>query len=208
MSTTYRKLSEIILKNYYAGGVSDDANISQRTVAEMIAMEVAYAAKKNAFENSNAGEVTYASDQFISVYNNLPLLTDSATQEKYVTLPATPVGLPNGQEIAQVSFMAAPSAHIVPMRGHSEFSQGLLPDIKGFYTYTVESNKIVFKRLNGLITGNVRLKLVGAVEGASLLDSNLNVPKDVESDILDRVLAKLMPQHSIKRDVLNDGESN
>ena len=95
MATTYRKLSQLIIDRHYQGIPNDDAQITLRHVAELIAIEVAFAATKSAFLNSQAGEATYANDQFVSVFNNIGLQTDDVTKEKYVLLPATPAGLPN-----------------------------------------------------------------------------------------------------------------
>jgi hypothetical protein len=207
MATTYRKLSQIILDRHYNGIASDDATISERHVAELIAMEVAWFARKDAFENSSAGEVTFANEQFISVWNNLPLLTDSDTKEMYVVLPATPAGLPNNTEISSVAFTAYPNSKVVPLRQKDIFAQSFLPMPKGVYNYKIENGRIVFVNLGKLVDGTVSLKMVGAVSGAVLLDSVLNIPKQIESDLIDRVLQKLDPRRGVARDILNDSQS-
>ncbi len=201
---TYRKFAELALNTLYNGMPSDDASISLRHIAEMVAMEVAYHAKKNAFENSNAGETTFANDQFISVYNGLALSTDTATQEKYITMPATPAGLPNNQEIVSVTFEGCPDKQIIPMKAKDSFAQSFLPKPKGFSLYKVEDGKIVFKYLPKLFTGTVNLKMIGSIEGETLLDSNLNVPKDVESEILNKVVLLLRVEKQTPRDLIND----
>lgn len=206
--TTYRKISEIILDRHYGGIQSDDATISLRHVAELVAMEVAYAAKKSAFENSNAGEAFYANDQFNSVFNNLPLLTDGVTLEKYVELPATPAGLPNNQEITSVAFTACPNCKVVPLKQKDTFAQGFLEMPKNIRNYKVENGRVVFINLPAIIVGPVSMKMVGAISGPTLLDSVLNIPKSDETEIIDRVLLKLNPRNTISRDILNDATPN
>lgn len=202
--TTYRKLAEIIRDRHYNGIPSDDAEISLRHLAELIAMQVAYFAKKSAFENSNAGEATYANDQFISTFNNIELLVDGVTNEKYITLPVTPAGLPNNQEIVSVAFTACPNVRVVPLKQKDRFAQQWLPKPSGIYNYKIENGRIVFGELGKLVTGNVSVKMVGAVSGPDLLNSDLNVPKDVEGDIVEKVLLLLDPRRGERIDMLND----
>ena len=205
---TYRKFAELIGDRHYAGFASDDATISLRHIAELVAAEVAWAAKKNAFENSNLGESTYTNDQFISVWNNLALQTDSITKEKYVTLPATPAGLPNNQEVSSVAFTTCPNYKAVPLKQKDTFAQQFLDRPNRIYNYKIENGRVVFIELPNIVTGVVSLKLVGAVSGDNLLDSVLQIPKDVEVEIMDRVLLKLMPgKNNVPRDVINDSQS-
>lgn len=204
MATTFRKLSEIIIDRRFNGQPSDDASVSVRHVAELIAIEVAYVATMSAFSNSNAGEATYANDQFISVFNNLDLLTDGVTAEKYTLLPATPAGLPNNQEISGVAFTSCPNVKVVPLKQKDTFAQQYLDMPSKIYNYKIENGRIVFISLPDIVTGKVSVKLVGAVSGATLLDSVLNISKDAEGVIMDRVLLKLDPRRSVQRDINND----
>ena len=72
--TTYGYISEQILTTYYKGVRSDDSQYSLRHISSMVAQEVALMARKNAFENSNNGDVTYMNDQFITTYQSVPVL--------------------------------------------------------------------------------------------------------------------------------------
>lgn len=206
--TTYRKLAQEIIDAHYGGFSVPEAGITQRFVAERIAMLVAKAATKSAFANSNAGEVTYSDDQFISTYYNLALLTDSDTKDKYVTMPATPAGLPNGREIAQVSFYGAPNVWIVPMSNRMGFVETMLPPLPNdIVLFRVENGRIVFQDLPGIINSTVNLKLVGAIPpGTTILDSLLNIPKDFEDDIFSAVLNELAMDYKIQPQTLSTGE--
>lgn len=206
--TTYRQLAQEIIDAHYNGVPVPEAAISQRFVAERIAMLVAKAASRSAFANSNEGEVTYSNDQFISTFYNLTLSTDAVTQDKYVTMPATPAGLPNGREIAQVSFTGAPNAWIVPMANRMGFVESMLPKLPNdIILFRVENGRIVFQDLPAIITGNVNIKLVGAVPtGTTILDSLLNVPKDVEDDIFTTILNELVMNYKTQPTTINTGE--
>ena len=197
--TTYRQFSEEIRKAHYVAFPTPENAVSQRFIAERIAMLVARAAVKSAFGNSNLAEATYANDQFISVFKNCPLLTDADTKDKYVVMPATPAGLPNGREIAQVSFSGFPNVWCVQMQNRSDFVESGLPPLPSdIQLFKIEDGKVVFRDLPSIINSPVNMKLVGAVPpGTTLLDSVLNIPKDVEADIFSEILNELAQDYKI-----------
>lgn len=206
--TTYQKLAEIIINAHYDGFPLPEAPITQRFVAERIATLVAKAAVKSAFGNSNLTEATYANDQFISVFKNCPLLTDSDTGDKYSVMPATPAGLPNGREIAQVSFSGFPNVWCVQMQNRSDFVEsGLPPMPSDIQLFKIEDGKVVFRNLPAIINSTVNLKLVGAVPpGTTILDSVLNIPKDVESEIFEQILSELAMDYKVQPQTISTGE--
>lgn len=202
---TYRKAAEITINQHYADFPMQNANLSTRHVAELWATKVAKYAKISAFENSNDGSIAFANDQFISVYNNRPLLTDEVTNEKYIKMPATPAGLPGNREIVQVSFTGCPGCHVVPMRNKDDFTESLLPPVP-FALYKIENGNIVFRNLPKLVTNAnapVNVKMVGAVPGDTLLDSVLNCPKDVEDAIRNELLIELAQLYKVPVEKVN-----
>lgn len=207
MSTSYRKLSQEIIDAHYNGFPLPEAAITQRFVAERIAMKVAKYAVKSAFTSSNALECTYANDQFISVFYNQPLLTDAVTGDKYSVMPATPAGLPKGREVAQISFAGSPGLFVIPMDNKDDFIESQLPPMPNIILFKVENGNIVFPRLPGIINSPVNMKLVGAVPpGTTILDSVLNVPKDVENDIMSEILAELAVNYKVQPQNIQIGE--
>jgi len=205
--TTYRKLSELISDSYYILKASDDAAIPLRRIAEMVAMEVAEMATMNAIEASQQGESTYASDQFISVFRNLPLLEDTDGY-KYSVLPSTPTAMPNNQEISEVKIVGSTCMAAIHMTSRSSFSQSLIGLPKGMLLYKIEDGRIVFETSNPLLDGTVNVKMVGAVSGDDLLTSRLNIPKNYESRIMTKIMAKLLPTKNQPIDYVNDSISN
>lgn len=207
MATTYRKLSQLIIDAHYNGVPLPEAAITQRFVAERIATKVAKYATISAFGNSKQGETTYSNDQFISTFYNQPLLTDAVTADKYIVLPATPAGLPNNREIVQVSFTGSPNVHVIPMQSKDDFMESLLPDISGdMVLYRLENGNLVFRKLPAIINSPVNVKMVGAVPGATLLDSVLNIPKEVEDAIMLEVLNELVNNYKVQPQLIEKGE--
>jgi len=209
--TTYRKISELIIDRHYNGFPSDDATITIRHVAELVAFEVAKEVnrivKQSAIESSNAGEAFFVNDQFVTVYNSLKLKTDDITGEKYVDMPAKTVMMPNNQEVSSVAFTAYPFIKLVPIKQKDTFAQNFLTHPKGIKNYVVEGDRIVFKNVSQLTNGNVSVKLTGVLPGDMLLDAELSLPKDSEATIMDNVLLKLNPRLTVPRDVLNDSQT-
>jgi hypothetical protein len=205
--TTYRKISEQIRTLYYKGIPSDDASFSLRYIAEMVAQEVAFEARKDAFENSNAGETTFANDAFISTFNNIAVLYDSTLKQKYSVMPSTPISLPKGQEIASITPLGIQGRRrqIIPMKNKDKFLQDLLDPIRGAILAYRESNRIYYDNINQYMFTAVNISMVGAISTTGdLLDGDLNVPKNVESAIIDRVVTKLRQLGSVPQDVMND----
>jgi len=203
-ATTYRKLSEEILTTYFKGTRSDDAQYSLRFIAELIANEVAWYARKNAFENSNAGEVTYSNDTFIVTYKNKPLQTDSTLGIKYIQLSSIPTALPNNQEIQKVWPVGNQKVFFIPLSNHQLFSQSMLPSMRGFMTYYIENGNMYFPDLTPLFTANINYNMVAGFPEGNLLDAALSIPKNYETEITDKILAKLNSERNVQRDVLND----
>lgn len=206
--TTYRKFSTEIIDAHYGGIPHQDQAISQRFVAEWVAQKVAVAAVKSAYQNSNALECTYANDQFISVFYNCPLLTNAVTNERYSVMPSTPAGLPKGREIAQISFVGAPSLFVVPMDNKDTFIENNLPTLPSdMILFKIEDGNIVFPNLPNIISSPVNMKLVGAVPpGETILDAVLNIPKDTEDVIRSEVLAQLAAEYKVPIQKISEGE--
>lgn len=199
MITTYRILSEFIQTQHYNGFASPSAQITQPHIAQRIAVKVAKMAKISAFENGNQGDTAYANDQFITPFYNLPLLTNSIG-EKYVVLPATPVGLPKGTEFVQVSFAGAPQIHVIPMLQKDDFVESILPPLPSrIVLYKIENGNIVFRSLQPIINSPVNLKMIGVISNpGSLMDSVLNIPKDYEDRIVMEILQELSEEYQVK----------
>lgn len=203
--TTYGYIAEQILTTYYKGVRSDDSQYSLRHIASMVAQEVAFMARKNAFENSNNGDITYVNDTFISTYKNIAVSTDVTSGDKYAVLPAVPTALPNNQEIVSVSLGKKTNKTFIPMRNKDRFAQSFLPCIRGTVFYYIEDGKLYFDNPENFQFNNLTVKMAGAVPGGNILDAQLNMPKNYETEIIDKVLNRLLSVSRLGRDNTNDG---
>lgn len=205
--TTYGYISEQILTTYYKGIRNDDSQYSLRHIASMVASEVAVMARKNAFENSNNGDITYMNDTFITTYKNLSVLTDNVSNEKYCDLPATPTALPNNQEIVAVSLNTKTNKQFIPIKNKDRFMQAFLRPIKGVVYFYAENGRLYFDNPENFQFTKITLKMAGALPSGNILDAPLNIPKNYESEIIDKVLNRLLTLSAQGQDLTNDGDS-
>lgn len=205
--TTYGYISEQILTTYYKGVRSDDSSYSLRHIASMVAQEVAFMARKNAFENSNNGDVTYINDQFITTYQSVPVVLDNVSGYKYCVMPAVPTALPNNQEIVSVSLNKKTNKTFIPVKNKDRFAQAFMPNIPGMVFYYIEDGKMYFDNPENFQFTALTIKMAGAIPGGDILDAQLNVPKNYESEIIDKVLARLLSVSRLGQDLTNDGDS-
>ena len=205
--TTYGYIAEQISTTYYKGIRNDQSQYSLRHIATMVAQEVAVMARKNAFENSNNGDVTYINDQFISTYQNVPVLTDNVSTYKYCVLPAVPTALPNNQEIVSVSLNTKTNKTFLPIKNKDRFMQAFMKPIRGTVFYYIENGRLYFDNPYNYQFSALTIKMAGALPSGNILDAPLNIPKNYESEIIDKILNRLLTMSRLGQDLTNDGDS-
>jgi hypothetical protein len=204
---TYQKISEQIRTMLYGGIPSDDAAFSLRYIAELVAQEVAVQARKNAFENSNLGETTYANDTFTSTFTSVPVVYDSLLKQSYSALPQIPAALPNNQEIVNITPLGIQGRRrqIVLMKNKDKFMQDMLPSVRGFILAYIENGKLYYDNIQEYMFTSVNITMIGAISSTGdLLSANLNVPKSVESEIIGKIFQLLRVSKGLPEDVMND----
>ena len=208
---TYQQISEQIRTMLYGGIPSDDASFSLRYIAEIVAQEVAVQARKNAFENSNAGETTYANDTFTSTFTSVAVTYDSTLKQNYSVLPQIPAALPNNQEIVSITPLGiiGRRRQIVLMKNKDKFMQDMLPPVRGFILAYIEDGKLYYDNIQEYMFTSVNITMVGAISSTGdLLSANLNVPKSVESEIIGKIFQLLRISKGLPQDVLNNANDS
>lgn len=191
----------------YDGIPSDDAAFSLRFIAELVAQEVAVQARKNAFENSNAGETTYANDTFTSTFTNVTVTYNSTLKQNFSVLPQIPTALPNNQEIVNITPVGilGRRRQIVLMKNKDKFMQDMLPPVRGFILAYIEDGKLYYDNIQEYMFTSVNITMVGAISSTGdLLSANLNVPKSSESEIIGKIFQMLRASKGLPEDVMND----
>lgn len=204
---TYGALAEEIITEYYKKFKNDNSNYTIRHIAEQVAQEVAMQAFNDAVLQDRLSESIFANDQFITSYTGLSITT-LADGRKGVPLPNQPAGLPKGRELAYIGFTGNKKTQVFPMRNKDLFMQQLTPTPKWMILAYIEGQNVFFENLSSLVTANVDMKLVGAVgTGQQLVDTPLNMPKQMQSIIMDKVLSRMNPIRNVLPDNVNDDVS-
>lgn len=204
MTTTYRAQADKIRTEYYRGVPPQEASFSLRFVAQLISEEYAAITRQNAFENSNAQEVTYSNDTFIATFSNITVLTDTTLLVRYINLPSIPTALPNNQEIQKVWPVGARKVQIIPITNRSKFSQDMLPPLRNKVLYYIENGRLVFDNNTYFDFTAVNVNMIGAMPDGYLLDQILLIPKNYEAMLSERVMKRLMETAPRGRDTIND----
>ena len=202
---TRRALIEQIRRMYYGGMPTDDANLTEKEVNQYISQAIAYMAKVNYTDSIKIDGIETVSDAFYTTFKNLAVAKDNDTGYYYATLPQPPVGLSRGYGIASVTFPVstglakAPTA--VSPREVDYIEQIKLPPSKIFYW--AEGGKLWMRSYTNLVGKFAIVRMISSEN--SDLTSELNVPAEYVSDIINWIIDQLKFRKQIPEDSTNDG---
>ena len=95
----------------------------------------------------------------------------------------------------------------MPISNKDRFTQAFLRPIAGTIFYYIESGKLYFDNPNNFQFTALTIKMAGALPSGDILDAQLNIPKNYESEIIDKVIARLLSVARLGQDLVNDGDS-
>lgn len=205
---TRKVLIEQIRRLYYGGTPSDDSNLTEKEVNQYINQAIAYIAKVNYTDSIKIDGIENVSDAFYTTFKNLTVAKDNDTGYYYATLPQPPVGLSRGYGIASVTFPVntglakAPTA--VSPREVDYIEQIKLPPSKIFYW--AEGGKLWMKSYTNLIGKLAIVRMISSEN--SDLTSELNVPAEYISDMINWIIDQLKLRKQMPEDTTNDGIDN
>lgn len=106
--TSLNQIAELILKRYYGGEIVDDAKITKRQVMLHVLAVRDNLVRQDLFESMKTGDKE-VDPAFITTYDSLLPVFDSAKDVYYLTLPSKPASLPNDLGVFNIR----------PMKGHT-----------------------------------------------------------------------------------------
>lgn len=205
---TRKVLIEQIRRLYYGGTPSDDSNLTEKEVNHYINQAIAYIAKVNYTDSIKIDGIETVSDAFYTTFKNLAVAKDNDTGYYYATLPHPPLGLSRGYGISSVTFpintglAKAPTA--VSPREVDYIEQIKLPPSKIFYW--AEGGKLWMKSYTNLVGKFAIVRMISAEN--SDMTSELNVPAEYISDMINWVMNQLKIRKQMPEDTTNDGIDN
>ncbi len=202
---TRRVLIEQIRRMLYGGVPTDDANITEKEINLYINEALAYMAKINYTDSIKLDGVESISDVFYLTFKNLAIVKDNDTGYYSLDLPQVPLGLARGYGISTVTFPTATGLAKSPIpisvRELDYMDNLKQPPSKIFYW--PEGKKLWFKSYTNLV-GKFAIVRMVSTETADL-DSELNVPQEYITDIINLVMNQLRPRKATPQDSTNDG---
>lgn len=202
---TRRVLIEQIRRMLYGSVPTDDANISEKEINLYINEALAYMAKINYTDSIKLDGIESIADSFYLTFKNLAITKDNDTGYYSLDLPQVPLGLARGYGIATVTFPTstglAKSPIPISVRELDYMDSLKQPPSKIFYW--PEGKKLWFKSYTNLV-GKFAIVRMVSTETADL-DSELNVPQEYITDIINLVMNQLRPRKGAPQDSTNDG---
>lgn len=146
--------------------------------------------------------------EFVSVFKNVDVLTDTDTDEKYSVLPAQLISLKNDRGLVRVSEMKnlENAFAIVGNSSHDVYS---ILDVHYLNTKTevyIQGNELRYRNLRPTIT-KVLIKMIAGITDLDA-DAPIPVPAALESDLINMVSEMLAEEKLTPQDKYNDNNAN
>lgn len=203
--TSKMKLAEQVQRMLSGGTPSRDTEVSIQELIVAVSQMFAQAVKLNLYGNKREGE-SDVDGAFIYTFDCVPVKKDDKKNLYYSILPSPTIALPNDASISMVSLMQDQENAFI--RVPNNFLQAT----RGLPTATLE-NQMGFWRENSRIyytnmaasdeITEVLLKLVAGVDGIGD-DDLIDIPLDIQADIVQRVFQMYAIQQQAPKDELNN----
>jgi hypothetical protein len=200
---TRKELSERILRLVYNGTPPNDASIDIREVGLHVNSAIAFLAKVNYTENYKFEGTSYVNDQFVSTFTGNTIHTDATLGLKYCDLPADPIGLPKNRGIIEILKPLNKSVTpVIILQGNKKSIYKNLTPIPNRIVGWEENGRIYFDGSTAdLVTVVIRM----VAYGSNTMAEELMMPKDMEEQVIEIVLKKLLGERNIPQDKVLDG---
>lgn len=204
---TRRVWIERCLRQIYNGPIPDDATITINLVNTWLPTAIGLAAKANYKDSVAIDGIGYVNNSFYSRFRGITISSDGNFQWK-MTLPEVPVGIGQNEGISTLELVDSNGQVTRPFVSMTEaqrsYFQSMRP-IPNKVLYYYEGNLLyaISTLLLNSYTANVTMISGG---DATDLDSNLNVPPDYDSVMIEYIKQQLMFERTVPKDVVNDGE--
>jgi hypothetical protein len=199
MSATKGKKREQIgqqLKRLLAGGGASDFKMDNREIELAMNQTRDFLVKTNYFQRYAQFQDFNIDQTYLHRYKNVEVKKDCDTDEVYCELPANTISLPSNREVYQVRLMqdtqnvfipVNPNSFAINGEGQSVYLDGQVSFYRvGGNLYFHNLNHYDFKKGKGLL-------MTLASAGDSLPDNAEYIGGDLEEELVNRVLQRLMP---------------
>lgn len=217
MATSKKKIADQALMIISGGMPTRDSAIHIQEI--LIAVEQAFATvvKGSWFQNKNEG-ISELNGTYVYTFKNQLILKDDDLNQWYTDLPASYIDLPHEIGIQTVAFMPIPRTNTQPVsQGSQDDAIVRVPNgflsltrdlevagLSGRIGYYVEGTRIYYVNMNTSNYGSkVMIKLNVSLDGIDE-DELINIPPEIQKQIVDMVVERYMTEQVAPKDILND----
>lgn len=206
---TRKEICELIQMRLAGGMPSDDFPITLNEINLWLDHGIAASAMKNYTDGVSIDGLEFIGDAYYVTFKNLTLTQDTDSLYFKTTLPAAPVGVPRGYDIASAYIMKATGGYGTPLvrvNPQQIDYYDSLPKPKNSIEFWAEGTTLYVKTATtALLTGaKVAIRMVGSAGSRALTDEAL-VPSDAVPYVVEYVFKYFMQTDAMPKDTMNDG---
>ncbi len=202
--TTKYLLAELAQRRINKGNQGPNEDIGIQEVFIHITQAFGTVVKASYFIDKNDG-ITEVKGTFVYSFKNIVPVLDADLQMYYCVLPSSYLDLPREMGIQYVNFMQSGNPDQPQTRpmlrvpnNWAAMSVGLaVASLQTRTPFYVEGNSLYFPKMTATdATKNLLIKLAVSLDGIDE-DTQINVPPEIASAVVDMVVAKFMPEKQL-----------
>lgn len=203
--TSQYKLAEQALRILSGGTPTDDAEITIQELVLAVSQAFASVVKNQYFAAKAIGE-QMINGNLIYAFEDIEVQKDAKKGLFFSILPSTTIDLPYDMGIHQISRMKDQARVFIPLQnGFSGLFEGLKSHkLAGRIGYYLENDRVYYENMT--VTNEVSTVLMKLVVPLSVLDvdDEVNVPDDIQSEIISGVVQLYSIEQENPHDEISD----
>lgn len=187
------------------GYPKDDWTVTENQMLLYIDAAIPFVMKGQMFENAKVSGVFETPEAYLATYDFTIANQRTNTTEWYITLPQTPLALPDGYAITDVYFIdggfeGQRCYYLAPKR---QAYRDNIPKPDGVY-FRIEGNRMYFKATSNQPLYNYNISVQMPISRTNNVDEVMNIPDDALEAVFNAVVKQLVQRLQMPFDVIND----
>lgn len=200
-----RMLIQRLERHMNNGYPKDDWTVTENQMLLYIDAAIPLVMRGQMFENAKVSGVFETPDAYLATYDFTITQQSSNTSEWYITLPQTPLALPDGYAIIDVYFVdggldGQRCYYLAPKR---RAYRNTLPKPDGVY-FRIEGKKMFLQATSNQPLYNYNISVQMPISRTSDIDEVMNIPDDALELVFNAVVKQLVQRIQMPFDVVND----
>jgi len=200
-----RMLIQRLERHMNNGYPKDDWTVTENQMLLYIDAAIPVVMKGQMFENAKVSGLFETPEAYLATYDFTIANQRSNTTEWYITLPQTPLALPDGYAITDVYFIdggfeGQRCYYLAPKR---QSYRNNIPKPDGVY-FRIEGRKMFLQATSNQPLYNYTISVQMPISRTDDIDAVMNIPDDSLNLIFEYVVKQLIQRIQMPQDVIND----